>query len=399
MLTNHFALSHRDYQQLLELPQPQLIAILYDGRSGSVFLQSLLDSHKEVLMVPATVMRLFPVFWDRYKEKEVRELINEFCSQFSSMFDSRNDETISRLDELGPNRNEYIYADVEQFKLHLKYLLNRQVLNRRNFFIAVHYAYALCKGEDLFSKKLIIHALHIPEAVWLVKPFVEDFPDAKFVFVTRHPHATYASYYRHHIAREIIFGREIREIDRLLIALSTYKHAFYGAVTLAKFVSPQKIRAVRLEDLHLDSVATLNRLVDWLGIQFHPSLLQSTFDGKLWWGDKTIEPVNGFSKHILSKRWKQDYHWLDLYVLDFFFQDRFHKYGYTPNYQHKHWYSKLLVLLAILVPTKWELRTFLNCRRLSGFRRLIYRVCTRYRMFYRYYREVILGRTVVFEKM
>jgi len=135
---------------------------------------------------------------------------------------------------------------------------------------------------------------------------------------------------------------------------------------LAKYGLKKNIRTVRLEDIHLHSVKTMKRLAKWLGIQFEPSLLESTFGGKAWWGDVTISPVNGFSNHLITDRWKKDYHRPDIFWLEFLLQNRFKKYSYPLSRKYDKICIVSLPLLSILVSTKIELNAARNHFRLNS---------------------------------
>ena len=65
----------------------RVASIHYYGRSGSIFLQSLLDSHPDVLMLPVVYLCGFHTFWDRFGGLRPAELVAAFVSQYEVLFD------------------------------------------------------------------------------------------------------------------------------------------------------------------------------------------------------------------------------------------------------------------------------------------------------------------------
>ena len=69
-------------------------------------------------------------------------------------------------------------------------LLKNREQNSRNILLAIYAAYAICAGQDVLEKKLLFHHAHHFEALG---PFLEDFPAAKVICMTRDPRASFVS--------------------------------------------------------------------------------------------------------------------------------------------------------------------------------------------------------------
>ena len=351
-----------DYKILMDHAQEdfQTVAILYDGRSGSVFVQSLLDNHPQVSVFPATVLIggssgiSFDDFWDLHQTDDNVELANAFCNAFGTAFDSRQDNTWCRLDALGPDMNEAISVDIESFKRCLCGLLQDRRIDRRTFFLAVHVAYELARGRNPREVRAIVHALHVPDK--RVRDFFDDFPDTKILLMTRNPLETHASLFRHTIRRhEIEHGPEfISRPEVLACSLSCIQHAFEYPFYILSACNPAQVRAIRLEDLHLESKIVVRNISEWIGIEFDDALLQSTFDGRLWWGDSTIAPKNGFSKALPPPAWRDAFFDHDLVWLEFLLRDRFDAYRYEPLHDLDSPTLAAEALAQIAKPMKWE---------------------------------------------
>jgi len=351
-----------------------VLCILYYGRSGSVFFQSLLDGHEQVMMLPAATLLRYNEFWIKYENRNLDELISFFCKSHSGLFDPTVDESWCRLNELGSNKDENIIIDKNQFVLHLEAFLKNRHITRKNFFLAVHYSYTLCRGEDISKKKILVHALHTPHREDRIKPFMEDFPLTKMIILVRDPLKSLASFDRHNIKKAKTFhGDFIYElVFKYLIPFDILVSGFKAHPTLAAFCPKNQIRALRLEDIHTDSVNTLKKVVAWLGVDYTDILLTSTFGGKLWWGDISLSfYVNGFSSHIQSDKIGEDYHSIDVFVLGYLLEDISINYGYSVHYSYKGIFKKLLVFISILAPTNKEIQVLKDCFSMSYFRRFL----------------------------
>ena len=64
----------------------------------------------------------------------------------------------------------------------------------------------------------------------------------------------------------------------------------------------KKIRVVKLEEKHNNSIITMKKICKFLKIKFVNSLLKSTYHGKKWWGDAVSKKyLNGLNKNFQNK--------------------------------------------------------------------------------------------------
>jgi len=189
-----------EYKAVIErvdlLPWCALVATA--GRTGVDFLQSLFDSHPEVLGFNGFL--LFDRFWKNsycanYPGKvNPSDLVDEFVGHFLHKLKSRYD-FVERKDKLGDQQNESIETNLDQFREDLTQLISTRSISARNVLQSVYVAYALSLGEDLGRKKLFLHNLH---HIWKLDSFLKDFPDSQILAITRDPRASYVSGYEHH---------------------------------------------------------------------------------------------------------------------------------------------------------------------------------------------------------
>jgi Sulfotransferase family len=270
----------------------QVVAILFWGRSGSVFLHSLFDSHPEVLTVPASRLNAFHARqWPSIVlEPDVRAMARCFIALNPSVFDGREDRWFEGLDAMGPGRDTPLAVDANAFVAELERLLGEQTpVTRRRFFLAAHLAYALARGEDVSRKTTVVYHLHSPEAYVNIEAALEDFPDLRAVGVTREPVRSALSYLR----KNLLAARAWQAVDRCQYQQLApagafnfvYRHQLIGwRELLARYAIP--FHAVRIEDLNRDAAGQMRAVAAFAKIGWHPCLTESTFNGLSYGGDQ-----------------------------------------------------------------------------------------------------------------
>jgi hypothetical protein len=335
-----------------------VVAIFFWGRSGSVFLHSLFDSHPEVLTIPATRLNAFhgrqwPVIAN---ELGGEAMARRFVELNPSVFDGRRDRWFEGLGAMGPGRDTPIAVDADAFVRELSRLLATPApVTRRRFFLAAHVAYALARGEDVSGKTTVVYHLHSPEAYAGIEAALEDFPDLRAVGVTRDPTRSVLSYLR----KNVIVARTWHHADRSEYAQLVpsggynfvYRHQLIGwRELLARY--PLPLWPLRIEDLNHDTEAQMRAVASFLGLSWHASLTESTFNGLAYGGDQLAigqadpqapaAPSSAESDAALDG--------LDRYVLGGLLAKFCREFGYgkTGTLQ------RLLVPLLVAMPTRLE---------------------------------------------
>ena len=266
----------------------RVVAIFYYGRSGSVFLQSLFDSHPDVLTVPAEHLHDFYPFWDGVAARPAAAQVRAFCDRYGALFEPA-------ADHWGVARETFAAA----LEAHLRAYgpdFEDQPAPRKFFFQAVFAAYAEAQGRDFASQRpWIVFQAHNP-LIFAVDGLLEDFGnDLRFLHSLREPLAAMASWFR------LAWERDGPAPDLAAMALirSIYhaKPIFSGARNLRSTRAPKltagdldrlaqwdeaNCRGVRLEDLHAEPRQTIEKICAWLDLPWHEALLESTFDGRPW---------------------------------------------------------------------------------------------------------------------
>lgn len=347
-----------DERQVTPLPYEQwmahvqslpVYALVTTGRTGSDFLQSLLDSHPEVL----TFNGHFAVHTQFFGTSvclaatpvSAGDLAREFAGTFIYKLVSRYDVQEGK-DRLGATGAESFAIDIDEFVSHVTGLLRRVEITRRTFLLAVYGAYNLCLGHDLLQARILFHHPHLFHEF---EEFLRDFPEAAVVATTRDPRASFVSHVEH-------FRRYYKTHDN-------EQHLYICMKMMLEDSSPLEGRglryvAVRLEDLPRES--TLRAFSAWLGISYDEVLLRSTWAGLDWHGDRisgrTFES-RGWSERRTENGWEERLGTIDKYRFNYLMQSRLQHYGY--RHQPLRWWDALLAALLMPLPLRHE-RRFLS---------------------------------------
>jgi hypothetical protein len=202
--------------------------------------------------------------------------------------------------------------------------------NRRTFFIAIHLAYELAKGRTLSADFTIIHAMHTPEPS--MESLCSTFPEMKFLLMTREPLETFNSHFRHHIkAYEVENpGKIFWDLEESAgYPLHIFRNIFTSYENIGKWPRNRSfVRALRLEDLHLQIEPTMAKLCEWLNINYSNECKHATFGGKTHWGDISIELKTGAWRAKSQFDWKRHYFGNDAEVLVTLCRERYEMYQY-----------------------------------------------------------------------
>ena len=277
------------------LKPAQTVGIVYWGRSGTILLHSLLDSHPDVLSCNGFFW-MFSWKMDEFLASEhgssSDDLLNFVCETypylfehwptfFPEMFRGR-----SRDLKFGTDRERFVAA----FREYLSYFPNGTPFEClpdghtiHSFVLqAIHVAYAIAQGQPLTSNNpTIIWQTHF----WQADFFRQRFPNIRILSAIRHPLKSFDAW----SVRGFVDER-------------VPPFWFYHALRIREMMEFTKVpidiadrcRAVRFEDIHNRTERVMRAVADWLNIRWDPCLLKSTFDGEPYWG------VKGGCNHLVK---------------------------------------------------------------------------------------------------
>lgn len=326
--------------------QLPVVALVTTGRTGSDFLQSLLDSHPQI----ATFNGHFAVYSEffakaltfRSSGALTADATDEFIGQYLYKLVSRYDIQEAK-DCLGENSDQSIRIDTAEFKTHVIGLMSDLPLNSRDFLLAVYGAYNLCLGQRIEDLRVLFHHPHLNYEFRL---FVKDFPDSRIIFSSRDPRANFCSHVEH-------FRLYYKTHDNQQHILNCLQMALEDSELADEF--GLDYTATRLEDLPREDV--MRDLAAWLGVDYRESMLRSTWAGLDWHGDRISGKrfaATGWSSTRTENGWQQRLGRNEKFVLNYIMHDRLKWYGYPVESVGV--LDALAVAVLILVPFRCERR-------------------------------------------
>jgi hypothetical protein len=345
--------------RLRDIPEPSVIGLFVGNGTGSKLLQSYLDGAPELYMIPAYPMMYFYPHWRDWSRQHAgqwdwRRALELFCEKHASVLDSRRIPGFNGLQNLGRGQDEHLEIDETTFRQTMLALLEGESVTSRSFVLAVHYAYHLCRGEDIGGKHVLIYHVHAPQ---YLEAFLADFPAARVIAMTRDPRTNFDR--RVQTSYNVDEGKLSKSDTYLFRALPNYhvlRQILEDLQFLGRHVPPERFCVIRHEDLGLRLEAVLQRLCAWARVSYRPEMHRVTFGGKEWWGDKVydMEPTNAFNRRVLSKSWAKK-GFAEIFVWEGLMLDFFRRYGYAcARYTADSWWNRLRLVCLALVPMQSE---------------------------------------------
>ena len=335
-----------DYKKLwLHINSLKVVSILATGRTGSDFLQSLLENHDQILTFNGHFL-IYSEFFNSsitFKGKKLKaediadELIGRYIYKFATQYDIQEGK-----DRLGPHCNQSFNISTPSFKTHFIGLLLNEEITSKNILLAIYGAYNLSLSRDILNTKVFLHHPHLS---FEFLEFLKDFPNSKAIFTTRDPRACLYS---------------IIENFRTYFPGNDNQEHFYNSLKmiLEDNLLGKKLRldfyTIRLEDM--PHPTEMRRLASWLDIDFQDKILRSTWAGLDWYGDrlspKKISPV-GWSADRTSNAWKRCFNRFDILRLNVIMYQRLNFYKYPVENISK--YLRYFTFLFLWLPFGYEL--------------------------------------------
>ena len=375
----------------------KIVAVLSGSpRAGVDFFQSLFDGHKQVITFDGWL--LFHEFYARsysifgtsrliagengvnngqiVENINVRNFFYEFAWSNLYKFDSRYD-VLEAKNCLGKDGNDFNLVDIDIFVEHAVKLMDDKEMTSRNTFLATYGAFALARGESLFEKKIILHQVHFAEHVVEV---LHDFPQLKIIACVRDPRIIATMFFR--------FNAEIGLSKIGILSAHSIFSRMVNGFDILNSMDSKDIRINVLEKLHNEPKLIMNNICDWISIDFHEVLLESSWNGQLWYGDSLSSGIVKFfdsSRYDISqKKWNMDLSVIDKIVIESLMRKEIQDNSHVKQYNSILW--NIFVPFLILFPTRYEVKIFISILNQQKYRlivTLLKVLCARYYYSYR----------------
>ena len=323
----------------------KVLVLVAGGRAGSDLFQSLLDEHSQILQFPG-MLEINKNFLDLINLKNYYEIPIRFIKLYPHFFNSKLNK-IERHDSLGKNRNKFYKINTNIFiENFLKFSQKKKILKKINIIKYLHYAYYLTRKKKINNKKIMfIHAHHVNYTKTFIKKIESN--NIEIIHTIRNPMSSINSSVKHWLRYnngKSFFPRDLYfQFDKV----------FNNITNLQKM--KKRVLIVQLEKLHDNRKKVVKDFCRIFNLKYEKCLMNSTYFGFKWWGDKVSnKSINDSKKKKNLKINKNLFYDRDIKFLEFLAIDIINYYNYKLSFNNiTNFYFNLL-------PMKCELLTWKN---------------------------------------
>jgi hypothetical protein len=330
----------------------KLTFLMTFGHCGIDWMHSLLDSHPQILIMPAlSFFRCWKMLHagSVENEQEMFNLWHKYINKYAGP-------------EIKNEQKKLLHSPQEMESFFLKFyeLLESSGIEKTDVFWAIHGAYAYAKNIELEKISMVVAQEHLP---WPFEFILSDFPQANILMIMRDPRASIAG----------LFHGRTKHFDYLPdytfnIALECW---FQGMDMWKKYHKSlgMRFKIVKNEDLHADLKTKMKDIANWLNIDFSESLLTSTYaSGNAYQRDSlylekenVTQPDESFYlKENIRKRWlKELKDPREIIMIEVLFNEIFNEFGYKRMTKDTY-LSRLNGFVYYLFPYKRIIKRWLN---------------------------------------
>ena len=342
----------------------EIVALLGFGRSGSLFLHSLLDGHPQISTLPGYFfkgwfsVKTWPIFQPNYGDINWREtLVEKICTYFEPQFNARCKKNVIGkpngeaewfaenlgFTQLGKNQSEILELDQQKFKSKFIDLSKAyDKIDSRICFELIHEAFDKAyriQENPSQEDKIIFYHLHNP-SYFERASFHYHYPNSKSLFIIRHPIQMLESWLLADIASLPSLLEEnhsFRDNYNFIKILSCGDKICSG---LEYFLNPlnskDNVRGIKLEDLKRNPKKTLKSISKWIGIKDNTTLYESTFmDMSFSRPSSNFNNIQGFDTQSIDVCLGRIFGERDIIILETLFWPFMKMYGYTKMTEEK----------------------------------------------------------------
>jgi tetratricopeptide (TPR) repeat protein len=315
---NSFLLFSKDFIENFDDKNIDVCFLTAIGRSGSLLIQSLFDSHEQILMIP-TIIPMYQTWNSFYIQNNNHEkALEKFFNSTILKFDWFEDR-------LGYNKDDKIDFKLEELTTLTLNIFNSVSYSRKNFILSLHLAYGKIFNVDFSKIKVIFLHEHYLDGFNinqvsekfslsdysnyifknnsnLIQNVKEDFLNFKFIFSIRNPYDSFFSFMNlvNNESDIIKPDRFWTHIKYLLISYRDLKELIFEK----KLLKDNEYVLIDFQQLHSDTFNIMKKTSDFLDIDYSESILESTIQGKIWWGNAPQKLSLGTIKERNFIEWK-----------------------------------------------------------------------------------------------
>lgn len=346
------------HPSLPRLPQGErpVTALIISARSATMFFHSLWDNHPQISTLPG-------VYFTAWFSPEVVKLLRpnlssprwrqELCDRIFKTFEpffnpaSRGNVPGQPFGEtqilgfaqgflsLGKNQDLPLNVDREVFGQALfARLRTLNDVSHAQLFEMVHDAADEALGREVDPSRHILYHIHNPKFPSALG-FAGIYPKARVLQMVREPVQALESWLmtQHEMSKAEIVGD--KKAQRAFYSSIWFKQALLICNTFNGLSYPFRqmltCGGVRMEDVKRHPHEIMPRVAEWMGVDDHPALYESTFGGLEYFGPASTSTkiVSGFDTASIDHKRGRLFSERDIEIFDTLFWPFAHMYGYT----------------------------------------------------------------------
>lgn len=278
-----------------------LILISQLSRSGGSLFSQLLDGHPHMRVFPWELTIGYPskTLWPRIDpDEEAAELFARlydpvFSTLVKKGYRKRGKTTSTEHVPTLPFR----YDMAEHFARFAR-MLPPPPRSRRQVIEAYLSTFFEAWGRSTMLDQSAVVAGFVPQMAANrsnIEAFFEDFPDGRLVTILRNPADWAASRRRHAMAsakrKTPVLAKEIAAWNNMTALARDYCRDWPGRVLVLSF-----------ESLVRDREKAMRSFCEWAGVDFHPALLEQTFDGQPTTPNTNYDLTANLDRAVMTRR-------------------------------------------------------------------------------------------------
>ena len=314
------------------------------GHCGIDWLHSLLDSHKQLLIMPEFS------FYRSWKLLQVEKVRNpsEMVSLWEDYFNSPKMQ--------GKDTKQF-YNKEESDRFYSKFyeLLKINGIGRVNTLWSIHSSYAFAKNIDINKIKSVIVHEHTCFPIFEI---IKDFSLPNILMIIRDPRAAIAG--------------SFKGMNKKFPNLPDYYEYYVNCVFEEWLQSCEiwkkykknlecQLKIIKNEDLHMNLQKYMSDLSSWLGVDFNDTFLNSTYpSGVPWIPDSCYISRDGqypdndtqdtfYAPENIKRRWHAELDPREILMIEFIFNDIMKEFHYKRITQDTY-VSRIKGLIYFLLP-------------------------------------------------
>ena len=357
ILISEFMLKSRS-EPLSTKKRAPVVALVPFGRSGSLFLHSLIDGHPEIATLPGVYFKGWfgTELWQKLapdlSSADWRErLATNVLEELEPLFDAncrknvigepmRNTNWLAHdlgFTNMGSDGSQSLSLDQNAFYRNFLNLLKPlPLLNISECFELIHQAFEVSvrdQNEVISSnKKCIFYHIHNPNSYERLH-FLKHYPEAYFLHLIRNPLQSMESWIISN-ANNLIINNTHKKMSINLL-MNEWRTIVNKVIVMFRqilfpFHQASNQFGIRLEDIKRNPKEMMPKLASWMGVNDHAELYKSSFCGLQYWGPPSpTGSITGFDTKAIDTPVGRFLGARDTIIFETLFWPLSKKYAYT----------------------------------------------------------------------